>query len=186
MMKKILLILVLISITLCVWAKDQKYKDFADKIEIPLSNFITISDEMIKEDPTFVVENNLDLIKKEFDKKKNVYGGLIVVVGMLVVFLSLIVVGWIISMLKHTAERKKVISAPVKTVSTPIGKVSAPEGDLSTNSIVAVITALHLHVLEVQQQNKINMDWKRAPVSMWKSVSKAKFPNQDHSLQYRR
>ena len=121
---------------------------------------------------------------ESFEKQKNSFGWKIVMVGMVVVFSSLILVSLLIGSLQHfiNPKIKKIKIEPKKTVQTPIGKISANEGDLSTNAIIAVITALHAHVEDVEQRNKIIMDWRRAPVSMWKSVNKASFPNHDHNI----
>jgi len=104
---------------------------------------------------------------KEFTENKQNFIGAITAVGMLVVFVSLLLIGIVIAQLKHLNRQKKV--KPEISVVTSVGKITTAEPDVSTNSIVAVITALHMHVKEVQDKKKLALTWNRSPVSMWKA-----------------
>ncbi len=101
------------------------------------------------------------------------------VIGMLVVFLSLIVTGMIISQIKHLNRTKKKPEA-TQTVETSIGKITGPQPDISTNAIVAVITALHMHIAEAEERQKLILTWKRAPLSLWRGSSRNAMPNQTY------
>lgn len=103
------------------------------------------------------------------DNLTSFYTG-VVVVGIAIVFASLIVVGFVINQLRHLDDNKK--KKPVakkKTVKTSVGSVSGPAEHINSNAIVAVVTAISLHELEVEQQNSMLLTFKRAPLSLWRA-----------------
>ena len=94
--------------------------------------------------------------------KKSFYTG-ISLVGMGIVFASLMLVGFIISLLQHIGDPNK------KTkVKTSVGTVTAPKEHISSNGIVAAITAIFLH--DAEEKDKIELTWKRQTISMWKAA----------------
>lgn len=94
--------------------------------------------------------------------KKSYYSG-IVLVGMSIVFLSLIIVGFGIHSLQHIGQKK--------TVHTRIGAITAAPEHISSNAIVAVITAIHLHEADVEEKNRLLLTWKRSQLSMWSAAN---------------
>lgn len=192
-MKQILLVMCLMFVAGLFAFSDNELevlRKTAKENQLPVKSFIKLAEQEKMENPNFDITNkkHIEKLSTKFDQDVLKFAAKITLVGMLVVFLSLIITGMFISNIKHFSKTGKpqVTKKKEKVVKTSIGEVKTSEGDLSTNSVVVVITAIHLHLLEVEAKNKINMDWRRAPVSMWKSVSKAKFPNQDYKLLSRR
>jgi len=165
-------------------------KKVSKENKVPVKSLIQLVKEEQKLDSSFTVtdEKKLKKICDKFNENILSFASKLTLIGMLVVFISLIFIGFLISQIKHFTQNKKPKpkKKDEKVIQTSIGTVKTQEGDLSTNSVVAVITAIHLHLLEVEEKNKMNMNWSRTPVSMWKSVSKAKFPNQDFKMLARR
>ncbi len=114
----------------------------------------------------------------------------VVFIGMLVVFLSLLLIGFIIGQLQHienlSRKKEKKYSANTLSVNTSVGKVTAPSDQISANAIVAAVTALHLHVLEIEETNKLLLTWKRTSLNLWRYYYKFKMPNREFSQLKRR
>ena len=111
--------------------------------------------------------SNEDLKKAiaEYDNnKKSFYSG-IILVGMGIVFVSLLIVGLIIGSLQHIGDPKK---KKRSVVQTSVGKVTAPRNHISSNGIVAAITAMLLH--DAEERDKIDLTWKRQTISMWQAA----------------
>lgn len=100
---------------------------------------------------------------KEYNTNKNSFFTGIALVGMGIVFTSLLLIGFIINSLQHIGERKK-----KEKISTPVGTVTAPLKHISSNGIVAAITAMLMH--DEEERNKIELTWKRRSISMWKAA----------------
>lgn len=119
----------------------------------------------------------------KFNEQKVGFSIGIVIVGMSVVFFSLILTGFIIAQIRHITHIDKIKEKKIKTarttVKTSVGKVSGPQPDISTNAVVAAITALQLHIKEVDEQNKMLLTWRRTRLSMWKSYYKVMMPNRE-------
>ncbi len=111
-----------------------------------------------------------DLIK-QFNSDKNSYLGGIAIVGMLIVFASLAIVALIIGRLKIIQRWEN-----RKTVKTTIGEMTGPS-NMSANDVVAAITAIYLHEMEADKQNKLLLTWKRRPLEMWSAANKVNLPN---------
>lgn len=111
-----------------------------------------------------------DLIK-QFNSDKNSYLGGIAIVGMLIVFVSLAIVALIIGRLKiiQRCENRKIVK-------TTIGEMTGPS-NMSANDVVAAITAIYLHEMEADKQNKLLLTWKRRPLEMWSAANKVNLPN---------
>jgi len=58
-----------------------------------------------------------------------------------------------------------------KTVKTSSGKVTASVEHISSNGIVAAITALYLHEAEVEEKNRLHLTWKRQAISLWRATN---------------
>ncbi len=109
------------------------------------------------------------------------FGGSVTLVGILVVFFSLVLISVLIAQFQHLdkASAPKPTKKPSKktTVATPVGKVSADSNAISSNAIVAVITALHKHKMLVEERRRIQMTFSRTPVNMWSASNKMSMPN---------
>ena len=112
----------------------------------------------------------MEKAQKDYDDNLVPFYTGVVIVGMSIVFVSLMLTGLIISQLKNLGNKpkKKVNKASVKTSA---GTVTGPVDHLSSNAVVAAITAIYLHEMDVEEQNKMLLTWKRAPLSMWKASS---------------
>ena len=95
---------------------------------------------------------------------KSFYTG-ITFVGMGIVFVSLLLVGFIINLLQHIGEPKK---KKKTVVQTSVGTITASKDHISSNGIVAAITAIFLH--DADERDKIDLTWKRQTISMWKAA----------------
>ena len=190
MKKLITVMLALMAINVFSFSQSElkMIEDVAFKQGVPQKSLIKFAKQEQELNSKYeITEVNLEKLSRKFDKDILPFAGKLTIIGMLVVFVSLIVIGVIIGQIKHISRNNKPKKRKNrKVVQTSIGSIETTESDISTNSVIAVITALHMHIQEVDAKNKLNMDWKRAPVSMWKSVSKAKFPNQDYRVLSRR
>lgn len=129
-------------------------------------------------------------IVNQFENNKMEFSWGVVIVGMVVVFLSLLLIGFIISQLQHIEnlgkkKEKKSVSNSV-SVNTSVGKVTALSDQISANAIVAAVTALHLHVMEIEETNKLLLTWKRTSLNLWRYYYKFKMPNREFSQLKRR
>jgi len=174
--------LILIMLTLCIgiacaavsFPPETSLWELSQKTEIPVKKYILYLELSDNVDINASLET-LKITDKDIEKaqtayKENLipfYSG-VVMVGMAIVFASLIITGLVIAQLKRISNKpkKKVKTATVKTSA---GKVTGPADHLSSNAVVAAITAIYLHELEVEEQNKMLLTWKRAPLSMWKA-----------------
>ncbi len=175
-MKKILLLLFIIFVITC-FADEQKInfqpdttlQEISAQTNIPVKK---IAQYLKLEDQTKHTISILELgisnedLQKAFaeyqNNKVSFYTG-ITLVGMSIVFASLLIVGFIINSLQHVGEPKK------KTVvQTSSGKVTAPVDHISSNGIVAAVTAMFLH--DAEERDKIDLTWKRQKISMWQAA----------------
>jgi Na+-transporting methylmalonyl-CoA/oxaloacetate decarboxylase gamma subunit len=116
---------------------------------------------------------------QKFQKKKNSYMFGITLVGMIIVFASLILIGFIINQLSHLQKEKKSSKKRKKRKNKPNFSVSTQQDEPSSDAIIAAITTVYLHELEVEEQNNLLLTWRRANVSMWKAVNKVNVPNRN-------
>ncbi|MCD6182006.1 MAG: OadG family protein [Candidatus Cloacimonetes bacterium] len=179
-MKRILVYILLLSaVSLCavkhdVYSGDATVKELASKAEIPVKKLIeNLNRTDISIDKT-VAEQGIsqqdfqDALKNYEENIGSFYAG-VVVVGIGIVFISLILVGFVIHQLRHLNTAKEKPSRRRKTVKTAVGSVTGPAEHISSNAIVAVVSAIYLHELEVEQQNNLLLTFRRAPLSMWKA-----------------
>lgn len=179
-MKKYILFLLLVLSLSCFAIKPVEYKanlnliELSEKSEIPVKKWIQYlelpqgisSKSTLKE--LKLNQNKLDNAYKLYEENQSNFYVAMVIVGMLIVFTSLIITGLVISQLEHFSKKKS--KKKTKTVKTKIGKITGQVDHISSNAIVAAITAIYLHELEVEEQNKLLLTWKRAPLSVWKTA----------------
>lgn len=190
-MKKIMMIVLLLGFSLCFATEDIQvdteatFRELSYQSAIPLKKLMHLlphevqAEQVIADSDVSVAE--IELAIKEFKKIEHGYNWSIVLIGMVIVFLSLILTGFLIGLLQQMnkwedfKERKAKASGNVKK--PKLKKITSIDGNLSNDVIVAVISAIYLHELEVEERNKLNLTWKRAPLSMWRSANKVSFPN---------
>lgn len=125
-------------------------------------------------------------IQKYETNRKKFYTG-IVLVGMIIVFTSLVAIGFIIAQLRHlhffeNLKKNKVNRIKYNPLS---GKIITHE-DLNNNTIIAAITTLFLHEIEVEEHNSLHLTWKRTQISQWKLSGRAIKPNSQYFNSQRR
>lgn len=190
-MKKIFVIIMLALFAFCFASEQMNLEikpnmtlqQISNETHIPVKKIINLLDGDYSKETT-VVETGLtnDAIEKAIEKYDSIkihYYWSIVAVGMVIVFLGLILTGFIIGLLEHLnmIDKVKEKKADAKKSKTKIKKITPIDGNLSNDAIVAVVTAIYLHELEVEEKNKMNLTWKRQPLSMWKSSNIANLPN---------
>ena len=174
---KIFLVAVLISFACSIlWAEDtplnasMSIRQISENAKIPIRKMIEYLDLDKNVDvnaPLTKLNLNDDDLKKAVsiyqEHKKEYYIG-IVVVGMGTVFASLFLVAFIIAQLRHIDKKKKPKERTVPVFSSQ-GLKTLEEDDI----VAAILTTLYLHELEVEENNKLMLTWKRTPLSMWKA-----------------
>jgi Na+-transporting methylmalonyl-CoA/oxaloacetate decarboxylase gamma subunit len=190
-MKKIFALIMLATFAFC-FASEQvnleinpnmTLRQISDETHIPVNKIIHLLDGDYSEETTVaktgLTNDEINKAIKRYDSIKTHYYWSIVAVGMVIVFIALIITGFVIGLLKHfnkvdSATEKKTVA---KRSKTKIKKITPIEGNLSNDAVVAVVTAIYLHELEVEEKNKINLTWKRQRLSMWKSSNMTNLPN---------
>lgn len=191
-MKKIIVIIMLIAVAFCYATTEVKldlkpnttFKQISAQTHIPVNKLSDLLEGKYSKETTLAKSGlekvDIENAVKKYSETKNRYFGAIVIVGMLIVFMGLVLTGFVISLLKHLNRMDKPKENMTTNGKKPIIKKITPiKGNLSNDSIVAVVTAIYLHELEVDEKNKINLTWKRAPLSMWKSSSVVNLPNRN-------
>ncbi len=115
-------------------------------------------------------------VYQKFIDERYEFGGNITIVGISVVFVSLLVICLLIGLFEHIGKERKP-KTKSKTVATSVGNVTGDAESMSSNSIVAVIIALHKYRTEIEERRKIMLTFKRTPVSLWGSHNKGDMPN---------
>jgi Na+-transporting methylmalonyl-CoA/oxaloacetate decarboxylase gamma subunit len=143
-------------------------KKLKECLELPQTtdNHATLSDLTIG-------KQNIILAIDRYNEDRFGYYQSIVILGMLIVFGSLMITAVFIGLLQHTVIEKK----PKTPQSRKHGKQEASREHVSSNAIVAAIATVYMHEWEIEEQNKMILTWKRAPLSLWK-VSRI-LPNQE-------
>jgi len=111
----------------------------------------------------------------QYEKSKSSFFTAIVLVGMLIVFLCLVLIGFIIDRMKFLKHLDEVRAR--KALSKSETKITTSSGNASRNEIAAALTAIYLYELEVEEQSKLLLTWKRASHSLWNAVDKFNMPN---------
>ncbi len=117
-------------------------------------------------------------VYQQFLNERYQFGGNITIVGISVVFVSLLVISILIGFFKHLGKERKPKTA---TVSTPVGNVTASAEAISSNSIVAVIIALHKYRSEIDERRKILLTFQRTPITLWGAHNKTDMPNYNYN-----
>ncbi|MCB5251718.1 MAG: OadG family protein [Candidatus Cloacimonadaceae bacterium] len=121
----------------------------------------------------------LDTIKRTHDKFTEdivLYGSSVTLVGMLVVFTALVLTSIIISQLVHLNREKK--QARVISLSSD-GQVKSAPKNLDRSVIVAAITALHIHQMELEDRRKMVLTFRRTPINQWRASAIMTMPNRE-------
>lgn len=111
----------------------------------------------------------------EFQDKTVLYGSSITLVGMLIVFSSLALISLIVSQLVRIDQ--KTLPKDTKIKITKSGILKAAPKDINRDTIVAAITALHLHVHQIEERRRLLLTFKRAPLNLWHSTNVISMPN---------
>lgn len=189
-MKKMMIILMLFAFAFCFAETEMSldltpnttFEQLSKQTHIPIKKLSTLLNGKYEKETTIAEaelnKNQIEDAIEKFSNKKEGYYWSIVLIGMLIVFCSLMLTGFLIGLLKHLnlidkfkEEREARKSKPI------IKKISTVDGNMSNDEIVAVVTAIYLHELDVEEKNKMNLTWKRAPLSMWQAASKVNLPN---------
>jgi hypothetical protein len=170
---KLILFFLLISFSVLTAADIPDFSDQTNLLEISktldipskkLAEYLNLDSETDSKIPLAELGITNDKIKNAYtayQEEETVFFGDIVLVGMSIVFISLILVGLIILSLQHLEIKKK-----PKTSRT----ANIPE-HISSNAIVAAITAIYIHEAEVEEQNRLNLTWTRSQLSMWRATN---------------
>ncbi len=186
-MKQVLLFLIILG-SMFLFADENDFefnsemtlKEVAKQANIPVKKLAFYLELELKE--YNAVLHELDVTEAELkqaissynENKKFFFSG-IVFVGMGIVFISLMIVGSIIHLLRLIGKKKQVEKV---TVHTSAGKVSASKFHISSNGVVAAITAIYLH--EAEQEENINLTWKRQAISLWQTVGMVESRTSDY------
>ncbi|MBN2829529.1 MAG: OadG family protein [Candidatus Cloacimonetes bacterium] len=114
-------------------------------------------------------------VYEKFTHDRYIFGSSITWVGLSVVFFSLFLINAIIGLFKHINYEKPPKSN--KSVATPLGTITGPAEEMSSNTIVAVIIALHKYRSEIEERKKLMLTFKRAQISLWGAPHKSDMPN---------
>ncbi|MDP8269705.1 MAG: OadG family protein [Candidatus Tenebribacter davisii] len=177
-MKKIITLLMIIWTLTCI-AEEKKFSfspettilEISAQTNIPvkkITQYLKLKDQAgINSNLQELGISNDDVnnaITEYYKNKHSFYSG-IVFVGMGIVFSGLFITGLFISSLQHIGKPRKVKKAVVQTSA---GVVTAPKEYISSNGVVAAITAMFLH--DNEERGRINLTWKRQSLSMWQAA----------------
>lgn len=113
---------------------------------------------------------------EEFSHNLLLYGSSVTLVGMLVVFVALVLISIMISQLVHLNRDKK----QARTISlSSDGQVKKAPKDLSQSVIVAAITVLHMHEMELEERRKMVLTFRRTPLNQWRASGMLSMPNRE-------
>jgi len=115
--------------------------------------------------------DDVETARIKFEDQLWRYSWNIVLVGMIVIFASLIVTGLCVGHL-HL-----VVSTNFPKTKDKIKKSQNVEKVGKYTDIIAAITAVHLHIKNAEDDEKLIIAWNREPVSVWKTSSKFLMPN---------
>ncbi len=114
-------------------------------------------------------------ICEEFDSKTALYGSSITVVGMLIVFSSLAIISLVVSQLVRFDRMTHAKDSKIKI--TKSGILKAAPKNVNRDTIVAAITALHLHIHQIEERRRLILTFKRTPLNLWNSTNVISMPN---------
>jgi len=111
----------------------------------------------------------------QFQDRKWVFSWGVVLIAMVVILLSLAATGFFVyafGVAVNYFDRDKKILTRVDNLNKSI-----KSRDTSYDAVIAAIIALHCHLKEAEESEKLTLAWKREPVSVWKASSKFYLPN---------
>lgn len=120
--------------------------------------------------------DTVQAVKQEFEGDILSYGGSVLIVGVLVVFIALILTSIVISQLVHL-NRKSSKESIIK-VSSSCQVKSAPK-NISSNVIVAAVTALHMHQMDIEERRRMVLTFRRTPTNQWRASAVLSMPNRE-------
>ncbi len=179
-MKKIVIAFMMLAVSICLAERtefdlpgDTTILEISELTDVPVKKLIQYLklereiDINATMDELDFTNASLNRALTEYDNNAVPFYRGIVLVGMSIVFLSLIIIGFFIGFLQHT----RIKLTKKKTVKTSSGKVTASVEHISSNGIVAAITALYLHEAEVEEKNRLHLTWKRQAISLWRATN---------------
>lgn len=174
---KFKLILLLIMLSIVLYA-EEKVDDASKSIlqlsaekKIPVNKliqYLDLKDSCDVNIPVCRMDRDSSAIAKaldDFEKNETAFHFGIVLVGMFTVFVSLILVALIISQLRFINKKKRK-SQPQLPHKSELNFSDNHNEDI----VAAILTTLYLHELEIEENNKLLLTWKRTPLSMWKAA----------------
>lgn len=120
--------------------------------------------------------DTVQAVKQEFEEDILSYGGSVLIVGVLVVFLALILTSIVISQLVHL-NRKSSKESIIKVSSS--GQVKSAPKNISSNVIVAAVTALHMHKMDIEERRRMVLTFRRTPTNQWRASAVLSMPNRE-------
>ncbi|MFA5499114.1 MAG: OadG family protein [Candidatus Cloacimonadia bacterium] len=117
----------------------------------------------------------IDDAVNRFTSRKWIFSWGVVGIAMGVIFLSLIVTGTFVHLFGIAVsyfDRDKKTPARTDSESKDI-----KSRDTSYDAVIAAIIALHTHLKEAEESERMILAWKREPVSVWKASSKFSLAN---------
>lgn len=120
--------------------------------------------------------DTVQAVKQEFEGDILSYGGSVLIVGVLVVFLALILTSIVISQLVHL-NRKSSKENTIKVSGS--GQVKSAPKNISSNVIVAAVTALHMHQMDIEERRRMVLTFRRTPTNQWRASAVLSMPNRE-------
>ncbi len=111
-----------------------------------------------------------------YQENRMAHGLSITLVGMLIVFSALVLTSIIISQLHRVNLAPATPVAKIIKVN-PQGQVTDQPQNLSSNVIIAAITALHLHINSIAERRRLILTFRRASVNLWHASRVTELPN---------
>ena len=140
----------------------------------PANRFLTLEDVNIE---------SIDMMEllERFQQEKLLLSSALTILGLLASFMALSVTALAISQLKHLKSKAKISEPKPITITTPIGKITPAAGErISSDAVIAVIASIHRLNSEIEKENKLFMNWRRANISMWHASGKVNMPTQQY------
>lgn len=120
---------------------------------------------------------------QEYQDHVQGFGWSVTLIGMLVVFSALIITSFFIGQLVHLNREKKTKEDKAKPA--PTAKASEVAKVLDHGALVAAITALHLHRMDMEERRKLALTFRRTPTNQWRASAVLSMPNREMNS-YRR
>lgn len=120
---------------------------------------------------------------QEYQEHIQGFGWSVTFIGMLVVFVALIITSFFIGQLVHLNREKKPKEDKAKSASP--AKASEVDKDLDHGAMLAAITALHIHRMEIEERRKLALTFRRTPTNQWRASAVLSMPNREMNS-YRR